>query len=86
MFQHTANKILSNGYLNDFSKVAVQSLLDSITNIKSYGLKNGKRVYVDYNNERKVLNRKEKEEKRQQFYYTKGNDFSQKKQRNSKRV
>jgi DNA modification methylase len=33
-------------------------------------------VYVDYNSERKVQNRKEKEEKRQQFYYTKGNNFS----------
>ena len=77
MFQHTANKILSNGCLNDYSKIAVQSLLNSITNIKSYGLKSGKRVYVDYNNERKVQNRKEKEEKRQQFYYTKGNDFQQ---------
>jgi DNA modification methylase len=76
MFQLTANKIMSNGYLNDFSKNAVQNLLDSITNIKSYGLKSGKRVYVNYNNERKVLNRKEKEEKRQQFYYTKNNDFS----------
>jgi DNA modification methylase len=39
-------------------------------------LKNGKRVYVDYNKERKVQNRKEKEEKRQQFYYTKGSNFS----------
>jgi len=77
MFQHTANKILSNGVLNDYSKSAVQNLLDGISNIKSYGLKSGKRVYVDYNNERKVQNRKEKEEKRQQFYYTKGNKFQQ---------
>jgi len=75
MFQHTANKVLINGVLNKESKAVVQRILDSITNIKSYGLKNGKRVYVDYNNERKVQNRKEKEEKRQQFYYTKGNDF-----------
>jgi len=76
LFHHTANKILSNGSLNDDSKKAVQNILDSITNIKSYGLKNGKRVYVDYNKERKVQNRKEKEEKRQQFYYTKGHHFS----------
>ena len=76
LFQLAANKVLSNGSLNDESKKAVQNILDSITNIKSYGLKNGKRVYVDYNKERKVQNRKEKEEKRQQFYYTKGNDFS----------
>ncbi len=76
MFQHTAAKVLGNGALNNESKKVVQDILDSITAIKSYGLKSGKRVYVDYNNERKVQNRKEKEEKRQQFYYTRGNDFS----------
>ena len=76
LFQFTANNVLSNGTLNDNSKKALQSILNSITNIKSYGLKSGKRVYVDYNNERKVQNRKEKEEKRQQFYYTKDNNFS----------
>ena len=76
MFQHTANKVLLNGALNEDSKKVVQNILNSIANIKSYGLKSGKRVYVDYNNERKVQNRKEKEEKRQQFYYTKGNNFS----------
>jgi len=76
LFQQTTNKILSNDSLNDDSKKAVQNILDSITNIRSYGLKNRKRVYVDYNKERKVQNRKEKEEKRQQFFYTKGNDFS----------
>lgn len=76
MFEQAAVKILSNGALNDDSKKVVQDILNSITSIKSYGLKGGKRVYVDYNSERKVQNRKVKEEKRQQFYYTKGNDFS----------
>jgi len=75
-FQRTVNKILSNGALNDYSKKAVQSIFDAISGIKSYGLQNGKRLYVGYNNERKVQNRKEKEEKRQQFYYTRNNDFS----------
>ena len=46
IFQHTVNKILSNAVLNNDSKLAVKSLLDTITNIKSYGLKSGKRVYV----------------------------------------
>lgn len=76
LFSNTANKILSNGYLNENSKIAVKLLLDNITNVKSYGLKNGKRVYVDYNNERKVQNRKEKEGKRQQLFYTSDNNFS----------
>lgn len=76
LFSNTATKILSNGYLNENSKIAVKLLLDNITNVKSYGLKNGKRVYVDYNNERKVQNRKEKEGKRQQLFYTSDNNFS----------
>jgi len=75
-FQQKANDILGNGSLNTESKNLVKNILDSIAAVKSYGLKGSKRVYVDYNSERKVLNRKEKEEKRQQFYYTKGNNFS----------
>jgi len=75
-FQFTANNAMLSDTLNENSKKVVRSILNAVSNIKSYGLKSGKRVYVDYNNERKVQNRKEKEEKRQQFYYTKGNNFS----------
>jgi len=75
-FEFTAKKALSNGGLNNESKKVVQDVVSAIGSIKSYGLKNGNRVYVDYNNERKVKNRKAKEEKRQQFYYTKGHSFS----------
>ncbi len=75
-FQNIVNKVLENGSLNNDSKYIVQQIYEAISNIKSYGLKSGKRVYVDYNKERKVINRKEKEEKRQQFYYTKDNNFS----------
>ncbi len=39
-------------------------ILESIDLIKSFGIKADKRVYVDYNKERKVKNRKEKELKR----------------------
>jgi len=42
---------------------------NSISAIKSYGIKNGKRIYVGYNNERKVKNRVEKEERRGKYYY-----------------
>jgi len=76
LFAHKSTKIISNGELNDFSKVVVKNILESITKIKSYGLKGNKRDYVGYNKERKVQNRQEKEIKRQQFYYTKGNNFS----------
>lgn len=54
-----------------------EKTLDEIERIKSYGLKNGKRVYVGYDRERKVLARKEKETRRQQHYYANENDFSE---------
>lgn len=55
----------------------LEKTLDEIERIKSYGLKNGKRVYVGYDRERKVLARKEKETRRQQHYYANENDFSE---------
>ncbi|MDR1554302.1 MAG: site-specific DNA-methyltransferase [Prevotellaceae bacterium] len=70
------NRSLSNDALNNDSKEIIKKIFDAVTAIKSYGLKGNKRVYVDYNKERKVQNRKEKENKRGQFYYTNGNDFS----------
>jgi DNA modification methylase len=54
------------------------TLLITISNIGSYGIKNGKRNYIDYNKEKKVVNRKNKEKKRGQFYYTIGHNFSKK--------
>lgn len=53
-------------------------LFITISNIGSYGIKNGKRNYIDYNKEKKVVNRKNKEKKRGQFYYTIGHNFSKK--------
>lgn len=49
--------------------------LDAVRNIKSYGLKGKKRVYVGYNKERKVKNRTEKEKQRGKHFYAKGNAF-----------
>ncbi|MCH7612513.1 MAG: site-specific DNA-methyltransferase [Candidatus Marinimicrobia bacterium] len=48
----------------------------SIDGIKSYGIKSGKRFYVDYNIERKVKNRKEKEGRRGKYYYAQNNTFT----------
>jgi len=75
-FQKYIKTTLLNGVLNEDSKEVVQKILDSISSIGSYGLKGSKRVYVDYDKERKVQNRKEKEAKRQQFFYAKDNNFS----------
>lgn len=51
-------------------------LIKKIKGIKSYGLKTGKRVYVGYNKERKVKDRKSKSQKRVPYYYTRDNDFT----------
>jgi len=58
------------------SKNLLHTILEKIEKIKSYGLKGKKRLYVDYNKERKVKNREEKEASRGKFYYAVGNNFS----------
>ena len=56
----------------------LNKILNSIEAIKSYGLNNGKRNYVDYNKERKVTNRKQKEKNRGIYYYAQNHNFSKK--------
>ncbi len=51
------------------------TILDAVRNIKSYGIKGKKRVYVDYNTERKVKNRADKEKQRGKYFYAKGQSF-----------
>src|SRR3989338_10858875 len=50
-------------------------VLDRIEKIKSYGLKSGKRLYVDYDKERKVKGRKDKVKDRGAFFYAQDNLF-----------
>ena len=52
------------------------SLFDKIERIKSYGIKGKKRIYCNYNKERKVKNRQHKIKNRGSHYYTMNNDFS----------
>ena len=40
------------------------AILEKIEKIGSYGIKGDKRIFIDYNKERKVKNRKEKEKQR----------------------
>lgn len=51
------------------------ALIEEISLIRSYGLKSGKRIYVDYNKERKVVGRKNKVEKRGIHFYANNNSF-----------
>lgn len=55
----------------------LKTIYDEVSKIGSYGVKSGKRQYVDFNIERKVQNRKGKEKKRFQYYYAQNNDFSE---------
>lgn len=54
------------------------TILEDIKGIGSYGIKGGKRVFVDYDKERKVSDRKAKEEKRKKHFYTVEHSFSTK--------
>ena len=47
----------------------------SINAIKSYGIKNGKRLYIDYNIERKVKNRVAKEGRRGKYFYAQNHQY-----------
>ena len=64
--------------LNDETKQIFQEILSKIENIRSYGIVGNKRVYVNYNEERKVKNRKLKERMRNPFFYARDHNFSKK--------
>lgn len=54
------------------------AIYKDIDSIKSYGLKNKKRIYAGYNEERKTRDRKTKVLKRAGYYYAIDNNFSDK--------
>jgi len=64
---------------NNSSKAGeiLRIIYDEVSKIGSYGVKSGKRQYVDFNVERKVQNRKGKEKNRSQYYYAQENNFSE---------
>ena len=76
-FQNKLNKLMNTYQINGSDNIFTQ-LLDHIKNIKGYGLKGNKRLYVDYNKERKVKNRKAKEAERGVYYYAQDHNFSKK--------
>ena len=73
-FQNKLNKLLNKYQINEDNNIFLQ-IIGNIKNIKSYGLKGHKRLYVGYNKERKVKNRKAKEIERGIYYYAQDNDF-----------
>jgi hypothetical protein len=53
-------------------------IIAKIENIRSYGIKGGKRIYVDYYKERKVKNRLQKVLQRGMYFYALNNNFTPK--------
>ncbi len=70
MFKSDIEKLSNNNNISDLKKIS-----NAISNIKSYGIKGKKRLYVGYGNERKTVNIKEKENEKSSIIL--GNDFSE---------
>jgi len=62
-------------YIDANTKQLFEQILTRIESIKSYGLKGRKRIYVGYDRERKVRNRKLKESIRGKYYYAQDHSF-----------
>ncbi|HZD42581.1 MAG TPA: DNA methyltransferase, partial [Methanomicrobiales archaeon] len=61
---------------SDLHESAFEEIIQQVERIGSYGIKGGRRIYVDYNDERKVINRQDKVLKRGSYYYARDNDFT----------
>ncbi len=57
-------------------KIIFDSLIDHVENNRSYGIKGRKRIYVGYNEERKVKGRKAQVTKRCSYFYAYPNNFT----------
>lgn len=55
----------------------VQDVVAAIEGVKSYGIANGKRNYVDYNKERKVKDRAKKASNRSPYFYAQNHTHSE---------
>jgi len=73
-FKRKVDSVLKKHSLN-FSYDIWERLITGIESIGSYGVKAGKRIFVDFDNERKVTGRKAKEKKRGMYFYINDNDF-----------
>ena len=70
--------LIKNTVESDFGQEVgkiLNEIENSINDIKSYGIKNGKRLYINYNNERKVKNRVAKEGRRGKYFYALNNKY-----------
>ena len=71
-------------YINrvDFNKLknlesgnkVISKIIEAIESIRSYGIKGGKRIFVGYDSEKKVANRKQKERERGKYFYAQNHE------------
>ena len=54
-----------------------KAVFEAVAQIKSYNIRGSKRIYANYGAERKVKDRKQKEQKRDKIYYAKITPFLQ---------
>ncbi len=71
------NQKLSTAHQLDPDNNPMTKIISAIEKIGSYGIKGKRRLYVDYNKERKVKNRNQKERKRGQFFYAASDHFKE---------
>ncbi|MDW8296117.1 MAG: site-specific DNA-methyltransferase [Raineya sp.] len=75
-FQQDIQSLLNSKNGNAHQFKYLESIVEAIASIRSYGLKAGKRIYINYNSERKVKNREHKEQKRETYFYAQNHNFS----------
>jgi DNA modification methylase len=75
-FNLLLNNLISIFNLQEHEKSIFDEILKRIKSIGSYGIKGGKRIYVDFQKERKVSNRRQKEAIRGKYFYANNAKFS----------
>ncbi len=56
----------------------LEEIYNAVISIKNYGVRNKKRVFIDFNKEKRVTNRKDKTEKRGMYFYARHHPFKKK--------
>lgn len=69
-------RTMSNRYALESNSNPFFEIIREIEDIRSYGIKGKKRIYVDYNKERKVKNREQKSAKRESYFYANEHSFN----------
>jgi len=82
LYLHSVDMTALREYLQTLVKepsdeVLVDGILNAIENVRSYGVRGGRRVYAGYNAERKVAGRKDKEKARGKYFYAAGGDYNE---------